>query len=179
KTVNFIKNVFSTLTLPSGARYVSHASPPPVKNFTTITFYTDSKTWNDAARICADHGGKLLDITYYSFFNIILSLTFEDPWKDLLIGNGLAAWISLHRRVTPLGDNFYSKDCQRLSDFQVAYWNTSSPYSVMSGDATSYCVYDQIYVTTINEVTTAKHGYTRAHCDELHQFYCMSESGKL
>ncbi|XP_045157204.2 uncharacterized protein LOC123523607 [Mercenaria mercenaria] len=152
-------------------------SPPPVRNFTTVTLFTDLKTWNEAARICEDQGGKILDITYFSLFSIMLSFASVSPWKDLPIGNGPVTWIGLHRRTTLLGDMYYSHDCERLSDFKVAYWNTNSPYTEMDGDVTSYCVYHQILVSASDKSTTYTHDYTRASCDEQHQFYCMSENG--
>lgn len=59
--------------------------PPPVQNWTVITLYLQELTWNDATQVCEEQGGKILDITYYSIFDAMITLAAHPPWSDLPI----------------------------------------------------------------------------------------------
>ncbi|KAL4236785.1 carbohydrate binding [Mactra antiquata] len=148
----------------------------PVKNFTTVTIYTDIHTWSEADVICKMEGGQLLDITRYSLFRNLLNWVSKSPWKDIPIANGPQAWLGLHRRITPLGDWYYSEGCLPLTEFRVVYWSANNPVTA-DGDPTSYCVTQNFPQTTSGASTTTRHDYTRAHCNEKHRFYCQTESG--
>lgn len=57
--------------------------PPPVKNWTIITLFLEELSWNDAVKVCEAQGGKILDITCFSIFGHIVTMTAESPWADL------------------------------------------------------------------------------------------------
>ena len=91
--------------------------------------------------------------------------------------NGPPKWISLHRRITPLGDEFYSLGCRSLTDFNVRYWGEASP-TVPDGDPATFCVYHQTLVAPLpSGGFSSKADYTMANCSEKHQFYCQREEG--
>ena len=96
----------------------------------------------------------------------------------VIYSNGPPKWIGLHRRITPLGDEFYSNDgCDALSDFNVRYWGGMTPYDP-DGDLNTFCVYHETIVSPTPTGYSSKSDYTMADCSEKHQFYCQKEDGK-
>ena len=63
----------------------ARAYPPPVRNRTVITLFTEPHSWNDARAICQSRDSRLLDIEYFSLFSAMLVLASKPPWKDIPI----------------------------------------------------------------------------------------------
>ncbi|XP_052221515.1 uncharacterized protein LOC127838044 isoform X1 [Dreissena polymorpha] len=150
---------------------------PPVRNHTTITLHLARHTRNEAAAICTEKGGRLLDITYYSLFVNILTLAGVSPWSDLPVSNGPPAWIALHRKAWLTGETYYSGDCRTLQDYRIIYWNSADNFHLPDGPEGAYCAYHQVNATVSGQLKTSIHDFTRGNCSERHRFYCLHEDG--